>query len=230
MKTVLSLLVFALLSTGVCAEEAESPLLFDNLPYAYDALEPYIDARTMEIHYSRHHKGYFDGLLKAVANTPLSAKPIEEILANVSSYPDALRNNAGGHYNHSLFWRLMSPGEGVLREGPLADAIQSRFGSFAEFQAQFKQAALSRFGSGWAWLCVKEDGTLSIMSTPNQDNPLMDTMNERATPILLLDIWEHAYYLKYQNMRAHYIDAFWNVVNWGEVERLYNAARGGAID
>lgn len=195
------------------------------LPYAYDALEPHIDAATMEIHYSRHHKAYFNNLIAAVKGTDLEGKGINEILAVVGKYPAAVVNNAGGHYNHTLFWKMMSPRGGGTPTGRLAEAIDAAFGSLDEFKALFKQAAMSRFGSGWAWLCLGDDGKLFITSTANQDNPLMDNAEQKGYPILGVDVWEHAYYLKYQNMRGSYIDAFWNVVDWNEVaSRL--AARG----
>lgn len=225
MKTWLSLIAVVVLSAYTFANVQAETLQFDPLPYAYDSLEPHIDAQTMEIHYSRHHKGYFDNLIKAVEGTPLSGKSLEALLAEAGKCPDAVRNNAGGHYNHSLFWKVMSPDGGGLPEGRLAKQIDVTFGSFAKFQEEFTRAALTRFGSGWAWLCVAADGSLFIVSTPNQDNPLMDTAERRGIPILGLDVWEHAYYLKYQNRRGTYIDAFWNVVNWPEVAARFEAAR-----
>jgi Fe-Mn family superoxide dismutase len=200
-------------------------LEFEPLPYAFDALEPYIDARTMEIHYSRHHQGYFNNLVKAVAGTELDGQPLEALLARISELPVALRNNGGGHWNHTLFWKVMSPDGGGIPEGELGAAVDAAFGSFDVFKAQFNAAAATRFGSGWAWLCVAEDGSLFITSTPNQDNPLMDVADRQGTPILGLDVWEHAYYLKYQNLRGSYVEAFWNVVNWPEVAARYAAAR-----
>lgn len=192
-----------------------------DLPYAYDALEPYIDALTMEIHHDRHHTTYTKKLNAAIEGTELENKSIEDILANVSKHSTAVRNNGGGHYNHNLFWEIMSPDGGGTPEGELGDAIKETFGSFDEFKEQFATAAKNRFGSGWAWLVLDEKGKLKIGSSPNQDNPLMDISDFKGTPILGLDVWEHAYYLKYQNKRPDYIEAFWNVVNWEEVARRY---------
>ncbi|HED05967.1 MAG TPA: superoxide dismutase [Ignavibacteria bacterium] len=186
------------------------------LPYAYDALEPYIDARTMEIHYTKHHNGYVTKLNAAIGGTDLEGKSLEELMKNVSKLPVALRNNGGGHFNHSLFWTIMKKDGGGEPSGTLAGVINSAFGSFADFKKKFSDAAASRFGSGWAWLIVK-GGKLEITSTPNQDNPVMDDAEVRGTPILGLDVWEHAYYLKYQNRRPEYIENWWNVVNWDEV-------------
>lgn len=193
------------------------------LPYAFDALEPYIDKTTMEIHHDKHHGGYVTNLNNAIAGTDAENKTIEEILKQVSKYPVAVRNNGGGHYNHSLFWTLLSPKGGGQPSGKLAEAINSTFGSFDKFKEEFNKAAMGRFGSGWAWLIV-QNGKLAITSTPNQDNPLMDVAEQQGTPILGLDVWEHAYYLKYQNRRADYVNAFWNIVNWPEVEKRYEAA------
>ena len=202
------------------------------LPYSYDALEPYIDTATMYIHYNKHHGGYVAKLNAAIKDTEWDSKTIEEILTNLSRVPEnirtAVRNNGGGHYNHSLFWTIMKPNGGGEPGGELARAIEAEFGSFARFKELFSQAAASRFGSGWAWLVVK-DGKLVIGSTPNQDNPLMDILEDDnlrgGTPILGLDVWEHAYYLRYQWRRPDYIEAWWNVVNWEEVERRFNEAR-----
>ena len=194
-----------------------------NLPYAHDALEPHIDTKTMEIHHGKHHNGYTTNLNNAVEGTDLAGESIENILANISSHSGAVRNNGGGYYNHCLFWEVMSPNGGGEPTGDLADAINSAFGSFDEMKAQFSAAAATRFGSGWAWLCVA-DGKLSVCSTPNQDNPLMDVADCKGTPILGLDVWEHAYYLNYQNRRPDYVSAFWNVVNWDEVARRFAAA------
>lgn len=190
------------------------------LDYAYDALEPYIDARTMEIHYTKHHQGYTNNLNNAIKDTPLEDKTIEEILSHVSSASAAVRNNGGGFYNHSLFWKVMSANGGGKPTGALSDAINSAFGSFDQFKENFSKAAATRFGSGWAWL-VKTGSGLVISSTPNQDNPLMDVAEVKGTPILGLDVWEHAYYLHYQNRRPEYIDAFFNVINWKEVESRF---------
>jgi Fe-Mn family superoxide dismutase len=188
-----------------------------DLSYDYNALEPYIDARTMEIHHGKHHAGYTANLNKAVEGTSLAGKSIEEILAGVSSQPAAVRNNGGGFYNHNLYWSVMGPGGGGSPEGALLESINSAFGSFEDFKTKFSTAAATRFGSGWAWLVKKADGTLVVTSTPNQDNPLMDLAEVKGTPILGIDVWEHAYYLKYQNRRPEYIEAFWNVINWNQV-------------
>ena len=203
-----------------------------DLPYAFDALEPNIDARTMEIHHDKHHAGYTKKLNAAIEGTDLEKMKIEEILADVSKHSAAVRNNAGGYYNHCLFWEVMSPeggGEPSDRMN-IAKAIDRDFGSFAEFKAQFKVAAGTRFGSGWAWLCVDSDDKLFICSTPNQDNPLMDVVEAEGTPILGIDVWEHAYYLNYQNRRPDYVEAFFSVINWHEVTQRYNDANPGASD
>ena len=196
-----------------------------NLPYSYDALEPHFDARTMEIHYSRHHQAYVDNLNKALPGTGFENSSIEEILKSVSTLPVAIRNNGGGHYNHSFFWNLLTPQGGGTPTGELAQAITSTFGSFDAFKQKFTEAATTRFGSGWAWLIVDSSGKLAITSTPNQDNPLMDVAEVKGTPVLGLDVWEHAYYLKYQNKRPDYIAAFWNVVNWEAANKIYSSAR-----
>lgn len=225
-STINGLIGMALLGLAVTASSQGTPaLVFEPLPYAYDALEPYIDAQTMEIHYSRHHQGYFNNLVKAVAGTEMEGQPLEALFAQMSQLPVAVRNNGGGHWNHTLFWKVMSPSGGGIPEGELLAAIEKAFGSFEEFKKQFEAAALGRFGSGWAWLSVDEPGGLFISSTPNQDNPLMDVAEKRGTPILGLDVWEHAYYLKYQNKRAEYVSAFWNVVHWPEVAARYAAAQ-----
>ena len=194
------------------------------LNYAHDALEPHIDARTMEIHHGKHHAGYTSKLNAAIEGTELEGKSIEEILANVSTAGGAVRNNGGGFYNHCLFWEVMSPNGGGAPTGDLAAAIDSAFGSFNNFKTEFSNAAATRFGSGWAWLCVK-DGGLCVCSSPNQDNPLMDIADCPGTPILGLDVWEHAYYLNYQNRRPDYISAFFNVVDWNVVADKYVAAK-----
>lgn len=195
-----------------------------SLPYAYDALEPHIDARTMEIHHGKHHAGYTNNLNNAIAGTDLEGKSIEEIL--VTGFDNAaVRNNGGGFYNHSLFWQVMSPNGGGQPSGALADAINAAYGSFDGFKDAFSKAAATRFGSGWAWLCVKNGGAVEVCSSANQDNPLMPGIGCAGTPILGLDVWEHAYYLNYQNRRPDYISAFFNVINWDEVSKRYEAAK-----
>lgn len=193
------------------------------LPYANNALEPHIDAKTMEIHHGKHHNAYVTNLNSAVAGKPEESLSIEEICKNISKYPAAVRNNGGGHYNHSLFWTIMAPNAGGAPTGALAEAITSAFGSFDEFKTKFAAAGTGRFGSGWAWLIKDSSGKLQITSTPNQDNPLMDVAEVKGTPLLGLDVWEHAYYLNYQNRRPDYIAAFWNVVSWNEVAKRFAA-------
>ena len=195
------------------------------LPYAYDALEPHIDAKTMEIHHSKHHNGYTTNLNNAIEGTDLEGKTIENILINLDMNNAAVRNNGGGFYNHSLFWTVMSPNGGGKPTGDLAVGIDTAFGSFDAFKAEFAKAAATRFGSGWAWLCVHKDGKLEVCSSANQDNPLMPGIGCGGTPILGLDVWEHAYYLNYQNRRPDYIDAFFKIINWNEVERRYAEAK-----
>lgn len=187
------------------------------LDYAYNALEPNIDALTMEIHHTKHHAAYTINLNAALEGTPNAGKSIEELLAGISKLSVAIRNNGGGYYNHNLFWKVIGPNGGGKPSGDLLAAIEKNFGSFDAFKEEFAKAAATRFGSGWAWLVKQADGKLVITSTPNQDNPLMDIADVKGTPILALDVWEHAYYLKYQNRRPDYISAFWNVVNWNEV-------------
>ena len=191
------------------------------LPYAYDALEPYIDARTMEIHHSKHHNGYTTNLNNAISGTELEGKSIEDILTNLDMSNGAVRNNGGGYYNHDLFWKIMSPNGGGEPAGALGEAIQGAFGSFEEFKNTFSKAAATRFGSGWAWLCVHKGGKVEVCSTPNQDNSLMKGVGCGGFPILGLDVWEHAYYLNYQNRRPDYINAFFNVINWDEVSKRF---------
>jgi Fe-Mn family superoxide dismutase len=195
-----------------------------SLPYAYDALEPNIDARTMEIHYTKHHNGYVTNLNNAIAGTDLEGKSLEELL-KIAGSNTAVRNNGGGHFNHSLFWSILSPNGGGAPTGELASAINAKFGSFEAFKETFNKAAATRFGSGWAWLCIDTKKELCVCSSPNQDNPMMDVAECPGTPILGLDVWEHAYYLNYQNRRPDYITAFWNVVNWEEVSKRYAAAK-----
>jgi superoxide dismutase, Fe-Mn family len=195
------------------------------LPYAHDALEPHIDTATMQIHHGKHHAAYVNNLNAAIAGTEHEGKSLEELMAIIFKLSPAVRNNGGGHYNHSLFWTVMSPNGGGTPSGELAADIEKTFGSFDAFKEEFAKAAATRFGSGWAWLSVKADGTLCVCSSPNQDNPLMDISECPGTPILGIDVWEHAYYLHYQNRRPDYVAAFWNVVNWEEVARRYAAAK-----
>ncbi|MDX1642507.1 MAG: superoxide dismutase [Balneolaceae bacterium] len=195
------------------------------LPYDYDALEPSIDAKTMEIHHTKHHQGYTNKFNNAIEGTDLEDQAIEDIFSSVSKHSTAVRNNGGGFYNHSLFWSILAPNAGGAPTGDLAEAIDDAFGSFDAFKEEFASAAGGRFGSGWAWLIVNGEGDLEITSTPNQDNPLMDVADVQGTPILGLDVWEHAYYLNYQNRRPDYISSFWNVVNWHQVAKNYSEAK-----
>ena len=197
------------------------------LPYAENALEPHIDAQTMNIHYGKHHAAYVANLNKALEGSDAEKLnvSIEDICKNISKYSVAVRNNGGGHFNHALFWKTMAPNAGGHPSGDLAEAINKKFGSFDKFKEAFSQAAMTRFGSGWAWLIVKKGGEVDVTSTPNQDNPLMDVVEVQGTPILGLDVWEHAYYLKYQNKRADYVSAFFSVVNWNYVSELYQKAK-----
>ncbi len=194
------------------------------LPYAHDALEPHIDTATMQIHHGKHHQAYVDNLNKAIAGTEHESKSLEELLASAGTISPAVRNNGGGHWNHTFFWDSLSANSGGNPSGRLADAINEAFGSFETFKEKFNTAGTTRFGSGWAWLIVK-DGKLEVSSTPNQDNPLMDVAEVKGTPLLGVDVWEHAYYLKYQNRRPEYLNAFWNVVNWKKVEERFEAAQ-----
>lgn len=194
------------------------------LHYATDALEPHIDKTTMEIHHDKHHQAYVTNLNKAVEGKPEANLSIEEIVKNISKYPAAVRNNGGGHYNHSLFWNVLGPNKGGEPTGDLAKAINATFGSFAELKTKMQEAGATRFGSGWAWLSVGADKKLQVSSTPNQDNPLMDVAEVKGTPIFGIDVWEHAYYLKYQNKRPDYLAAIWNAVNWDAVAELYKKA------
>ncbi len=193
------------------------------LPYAHDALEPHIDTRTMEIHHGKHHAGYTSKLNAAIEGTEMEGMSIENILTNMDMANGAVRNNGGGYYNHSLFWKVMSPNGGGTPSGELAEAINAAFGSFDAFKEAFSNAAKTQFGSGWAWLCVHKGGKVEVCSTPNQDNPLMPGVSCNGTPILGLDVWEHAYYLKYQNRRPDYVEAFFNVINWEQVAANYAA-------
>jgi len=204
---------------------------FKELPYAYDALEPFIDKLTLEIHYGKHHKAYYDNFMNAIKGTEMETMDIKDIFRNMSKFPVAVRNNGGGYFNHTFYWEGMKASGGGLPTGRLSEAITKSFTSFDEFKKQFSDAGKTRFGSGWAWLCMDDKGKLFICSTPNQDNPLMDLPNGQAglaekkgTPLLVMDVWEHAYYLKYQNKRPDYIEAFWNVVNWEEVAKRYENA------
>jgi Fe-Mn family superoxide dismutase len=193
------------------------------LPYAPAALEPYIDALTMQIHHDKHHQAYVNNLNKAIDGTPNENKSLEDLVKVAGTLSPAIRNNGGGHWNHSFFWEIMAPNAGGKPSGKLAESIDADFGSFDGFKEKFTQAATGRFGSGWAWL-IEQDGKLVVSSTPNQDNPLMDIAEVKGTPILGIDVWEHAYYLKYQNRRPEYLDAFWNVINWKEVNKKYEAS------
>ena len=195
------------------------------LAYATDALEPHIDKMTMEIHHGKHHQAYVDNLNKALAGTDGANQKIEDIIKNISKYPMPVRNNGGGHFNHTLYWSIMSPNGGGAPTGDLAKAIDAAFGSFDEFKKKFAEAGMTRFGSGWSWLSVAADGKLQVSSTPNQDSPVMDIAEVKGTPILGMDVWEHAYYLKYQNRRADYVAAFMNVVNWDAVYERFAKAK-----
>lgn len=197
--------------------------VFPELGYSFDALEPYIDAMTMEIHYSRHHKAYYDNFMKAAEGTEMITTPLPDIFTKMSSFPESVRNNGGGFYNHNLFWEVMAPG-GPPITATMKSAIEKDLGSMDEFRNQFGSAARSQFGSGWAWLSVGADGKLFVSSTPNQDNPVMDVAGKQGVPILGIDVWEHAYYLNYQNLRGDYIDNFWKLVNWNVVEQKYKKA------
>jgi Fe-Mn family superoxide dismutase len=197
---------------------------FRPLPYSYEALEPFIDKQTVEIHYSKHHKAYYDNFINAIKGTDMESMDIIDIFRNISKYPMAARNNGGGYFNHTFYWEGMKAHGGVLHSGKLSEAITESYGSFDEFKKQFSDSGKTRFGSGWAWLCLDNNGKLFICSTPNQDNPLMDIAEKKGIPLLVMDVWEHAYYLKYQNKRPDYINAFWNVVNWEEVAGRYETA------
>ena len=194
------------------------------LPYAHDALEPHFDAQTMEIHHTKHHQAYVTNLNNAIQGTEMENQSIEDILQNIAAAPAAVRNNGGGHWNHSLFWQILTPNGGGQPTGAIGEAITQSFGSYDKFKEEFTKAATTRFGSGWAWLCKQQDGSLQICSTPNQDNPLMPDAGCKGTPVLGLDVWEHSYYLKYQNKRPDYIAAFYNLINWDEVNKRFQAA------
>jgi Fe-Mn family superoxide dismutase len=195
------------------------------LPYANNALEPNFDALTMEIHHDRHHNAYVTNLNAAVTGTPLEGKTLLELFSPISTLSPAVRNNGGGHYNHDLFWNILSPTGGGAPVGTLGKAIDAKFGSFDAFKEEFKKASITRFGSGWAWLVAQKDGSVAVSSTPNQDNPLMDVADVKGFPVIGLDVWEHAYYLKFQNKRPDYVDAFWNVVDWNKAEARYLSAQ-----
>ncbi len=204
--------------------QAQAPYQLPDLPYAYNALEPYIDAQTMEIHHKRHHAGYVNNLNKAVEGKAEAKVTLEELLAHTQKYGDAVRNNGGGHYNHSLFWTVLTPEKNTKPSAELANAITAAFTSLDSLKSLLNTAASKRFGSGWAWLYVTKAGKLAVCSTPNQDNPLMDVAEHKGTPIFGIDVWEHAYYLKYQNKRGDYLSAVWELVNWNEVSRRYKEA------
>ncbi len=212
-------------TTGI---ESAPALDFPALPYAYDALEPYIDARTMQIHYEKHSKAYFTNFVNAIKGTPLEGMSVNDIFASISKQSDAVRNNGGGYYNHIFFWNSMSPNPGTP-SSELSAALTKAFGSVDKFKELFSTAGKTRFGSGWAWLYMKNDKSLAVASSPNQDNTLMDISPVKGIPLLGLDVWEHAYYLKYQNKRPDYIDAFWNIANWNEVNKRYSAAKKALI-
>jgi superoxide dismutase, Fe-Mn family len=222
MKTVA--LILLITSSFACSSQSQTKFTFPDLPYTYDALEVFIDKTTMEIHYGRHHKAYFNNFVKAVDELKLEGMSLEQIFAKVSQYPATVRNNGGGYFNHNLFWEVMSPNGGGEPGSKLLKAINDTFGSFENFKKEFQAAATGQFGSGWAWLSVDDKGKLFVSSTPNQDNPLMDVAGKRGVPILGLDVWEHAYYLQYQNLRGNYAENFWKVVNWKTVEEKYNIA------
>ncbi|MDX9848499.1 MAG: superoxide dismutase [Tenuifilaceae bacterium] len=222
MKTLALIILIA--GSVVFPAQSQSKFTFPELPYSYDALETFVDKTTMEIHYSRHHRAYFNNFVKSVDELKLASMTLDQIFANASKYPVTIRNNGGGYYNHNLFWEVMSPNGGEIPSGKFMKVIESSFGSFDAFKKEFEGAAITQFGSGWAWLSVDKDGKLFVSSTPNQDNPLMDVVAKRGTPILGLDVWEHAYYLQYQNMRATYVGNFWKVVNWQVVEAKFEAA------
>jgi Fe-Mn family superoxide dismutase len=221
--TVLILMVLICGNLNAQTEKTTSLFELPKLGFAYDELEPFIDAQTMEIHYSKHHQGYVNKLNKAISGTPLVQLTLREILENVSEYSSAVRNNAGGHYNHSMFWRILSPAKNTKPSNDLLEAINRDFGSLDNLKTQLNEAASKRFGSGWAWLSVDSNNKLFVSSTPNQDNPIMDIAEEKGMPILGIDVWEHAYYLKYQNKRGDYLSAIWNVMNWNEVSDNYKA-------
>jgi len=201
--------------------KTKSEFEFKPLPYSYNVLEPFIDKLTLEIHYGKHHKAYYDNFINAIKGTVLESMDIKDIFKNISKYPVAVRNNGGGYFNHTFYWENMKAPGGGVPTGKLAEAITKTFSSFEEFKKQFSDAGKTRFGSGWAWLCLDEKGKLFVYSSPNQDNPLMDIAEKKGIPLLTIDVWEHAYYLKYRNKRAEYVDGFWEVVNWDEVAKRF---------
>ncbi len=219
MKMFLSLLMLAFAMPSLLAQ----PFTLPTLPYAYDALEPYIDARTMEIHHSKHHRAYVNNLNSAIKGTPMDQLDLNELMLGVSHFGDAVRNNGGGHYNHNLFWEILSPKPSEPSETMLR-IISVNFGGMEELKKELRQAGMTQFGSGWAWLIVTPERRLAVTSTANQDNPLMDVVEERGVPILGIDVWEHAYYLHYQNRRGDYLDAIWNLIDWSVVEKKYGEA------
>lgn len=228
MRTTIFLLFFFVGVTHMRAQNQHlttksSDLTFYTLSYSFEALEPIIDKLTVEIHYTRHHKAYFDNFMKAIANTDLSNRSLNEIFSNVSKYPEAIRNNGGGYYNHILYWEILKPGSRSNISDNLKNAITKDFGSMDELKKQLSDASLKRFGSGWAWLSVDSEGKLFVSSTPNQDNPLMDVVDKKGFPILGVDVWEHAYYLKYQNKRAEYVNLIWDAINWEVVSGFYDS-------
>ena len=228
MRTTIFLLFFFVGVTHMRAQNQHlttksSDLTFYEVPYSFEALEPTIDKLTVEIHYTRHHKAYFDNFLKAIANNDLSNRSLNEIFSNISKYPDVIRNNGGGYYNHILYWEILKPGSRSNISDNLKNAITKDFGSMDELKKQLSDASLKRFGSGWAWLSVDSEGKLFVSSTPNQDNPLMDVVDKKGFPILGIDVWEHAYYLKYQNKRADYVNLIWDAINWEVVSVFYDS-------
>ncbi|ADQ16983.1 Superoxide dismutase [Leadbetterella byssophila DSM 17132] len=222
-KSFIASLALGLAASKTVLARMADAFTLPKLPYAFNALEPHIDAETMEIHYSRHHKAYVDNLNKALPGSGAEGKSLEEIIKNVSKYSTAIRNNAGGHWNHTFFWEILSP-KATSPNGKLLKKIQETFKSVDAMKEEFNKAAAGRFGSGWAWLILQKNGDLKIISTANQDNPYMDVVETQGCPIIGIDVWEHAYYLKYQNKRADYVNAFWNLVNWDQAEKNYNAA------
>lgn len=223
-KISMRFLLIGLMFIAFSAKSKAQDYQFHELPYNYDALTSFIDAKTMEIHYTKHYKAYYNNFVKAIADEKLENKSLEAIFSKVSKYSASVRNNGGGYYNHSLFWEVMSPNGGGEPKGALMEAIIKSFGTYDNFKTAFEKAATTRFGSGWAWLAVDKNKNLFISSTPNQDNPLMNVADQKGTPILTLDVWEHAYYLQYQNLRGTYVSNFWKVVNWEKVNEHYQMA------